>query len=226
MNTHDDRSCPVAARRTTLPLSGLLLFAGPTYAQTHLGSELRGTYVRPYKAVLPGMAATLSLGIGKMAHWRSEVYWHLPRVSRVAYAIGPRQLAAASDTTSRTVSGTAREGLMGFATGLQGLFGGRNKTHGTFWEVMLAFDDLTYWSETTIRYTHSDEVRHGRGTDHRTMLSLRVGAGHRLPVGPGQLRFVLTAAPLALEFYKHGGSRRQTFPFFGLGAAYQWRLGA
>ncbi|MCW5899359.1 MAG: hypothetical protein KIT10_08815 [Flavobacteriales bacterium] len=91
---------------------------------------------------------------------------------------------------------------------------------------MAAFDDLTYWSETTTRYTYTGEVREGRGTSHRALLSLRVGGGYRMPMGPGQLRFSLMAAPLALEFHRYGGNTYTTFPIVGIGAAYLWRSGS
>lgn len=134
-------------------------------------------------------------------------------------------MLAVGDTNLREVNGRSRTGLMGIATGLEGLFGRKRGTYGTFWEVMLAFDDRPHWSESSTRYVHTGVVKEGRDTTHHSMLSLRIGAGHRLPLGPGQLRFALTAAPLALEFNKYGGNRVGTFPILGIGAAYQWQLG-
>jgi len=199
--------------------------AGLVQTQLHIGPEMRSVYVSDYKAVLPDLTMNASGKLSDRLSWRADAGWCIPRTARVHQEYGPRNLAV-GDTTSRVTQGRSRSGLMGIAAGVQGDLRAGSGPRGPFWEVMAAFDDLTYWSETTTRYTHTGEVREGRGTSHRALLSLRVGVGYRMSIGPGQLRFSLMAAPLALEFHRFGGSTSTTFPIMGVGSAYLWRSGS
>ena len=214
-----------------IPLSLLLtawLSPGMSHGQFHMGPELRGTYVKDYRTVLPGMAVTASGKLGKRTYWRAEASWHLPKAGQRSRMSGPRQLAAGGDTHLREVNARYRDGLMGVAVGAMGTFGKNRQRNvrGMFWETMLAFDDRTHWGKGTSRYVHTGEVREWRYTSHQFILSLRVGGGYRLPLGSGQLRFAFMGTPFALEFQEYGGNDLEIFPMAGIGVTYQWSLGA
>lgn len=203
-----------------------MLYASVSFGQANLGAEMRGTYVEAYRAVLPGIAGTYSTRIGKRTSFKVDVGWHLPRPEQVNHLFGPAMLAA-GDTNSRVVTGRARNGLMGIAAGIQGdLSKKRGNAGGLFWESMLAFDAFTRWSETTTRYIHTGEVREQRGTTYVTMLSLRTGVGYGMPLGAGQIRSILFAVPVALELSRSGRNWTTTFPLFGAGVVYQWKVAA
>ena len=116
---------------------------------------------------------------------------------------------------------------MGIAAGMQGdLSKKRGHAGGLFWETMLAFDAFTRWSATTTRYIHTGETGEQRGTTSATMLSLRTGVGYGMPLGAGQIRSILFAAPVALDPSRSGRNRTNTFPLFGAGVVYQWKVAA
>jgi hypothetical protein len=203
-----------------------MLCASVSFGQASLGAEVRGTYVEAYRAVLPGIAGAYSTRIGKRASFKVDAGWHLPRTDKVSQVFGPAMLQA-GDTTSRVVTGRARKGMMGIAAGIQGdLSKKRRNAGGLFWETMLAFDAFTRWSETTTRYIHTGEIGEQRGTTYATMLSLRTDVGYGMPLGAGQMRFVLSAAPVALDLSRSGRNRINTFPLFGAGVVYQWKVAA
>lgn len=200
-----------------------VLCAEVSIGQTRIGAEPRGTYVNAYRAVLPGISGAFITRTGKRTSFKVDAGWHLPRTEQVSQVFGPAMLQA-GDTTSRVVTGRARNGLMGIAVGIQGDLSRKlGNAGGLFWETMLAFDAFTRWSETTTRYIHTGEISERRGTTYTTMLSLRAGIGYAMLLGAGQLSFAISAHPYALEFKQDQSNRTRSFPLFGACLGYMWK---
>ncbi len=218
------RSLRVKSGWIPLLLIAMTSAAQELEAQVSFGPDLRMTYVKGYDALLFGFGATISGRLGNRTRWTGSLAWHFPASSNYSYSIGPEALPA-GDTTSRTITGTDHQGLLGGSLGMEGPFGQGASGGMPYWKVAIALDDLYEREEYEVRYAHTGEVRAGDDVSHDPILLLYTGFGYHFPVGPGILRIEILGAIAGMDLQRPE-PELLVFPVADLLVGYQWLLAA